>query len=131
MKKLALLMMMVLSQSVFSSEIYLLPTRIGDKMFNDILIFDTTGYRKGELTGSLTVPGVFTAPIINGRMRMTWAGVSYEFSIKAIENGQETMIHYEAGYLHDGNLKMHGSLRSEDGSLVGLIEDMILLKNGI
>jgi hypothetical protein len=128
MKKLLLVVALVISQNIFAETIFVLPTKIGDKVFNDVLVLNDTVPVFTKLTGSLTVPGVFTSPLINGRRSANWAGEQYQFSIIARENGTETKINYEFGYLHSGEPGMHGTLSLEDGTVIGEIHEAYELR---
>lgn len=110
-----------------AEEIFLLPTKIGDRIFNDLLTIEYVG-STNQLKGSLTVPGVFSVPIVNGKMKIDRHGTLYLFSIKALENGTETLVHYDM--FLDGNSiqKISGTLRLENGEVLGEIRDGVRLK---
>ncbi len=119
--KTLVLFFFLLADPLHAEEIYLLPTRIGDRTFNDLLIIETSG-------GSLTVPGVFSAPIFNVKVRMSWGQFKYNFSIKASEGGQETLVHYEVSIPTDSTYKISGTLKLQDGTVLGTIENGVRLR---
>lgn len=123
MKALAVFIFLFTS-SLQAEEIYLLPTTIGDRTFNDLLVIEPAGMDQG----SLTVPGVFSAPIFNMRVKIYWHGTYYTFSIKAVEGGSETLVKYEIFLPNTSDQQISGSLKLEDGTVLGNIKGGVRLE---
>lgn len=76
---------------------------IGDTVFNDIMVIEglevVTGsyfFKPQKFSGSITVPGIFTAPMENANLRCNpWSGgCDMYFEILAKENGKEFKVYY-------------------------------------
>lgn len=81
---------------------YNMVIKIGDKVFHDELILSGTGSTyifgyKGPLSGSLTVPGVFSSPLTGRASCSAWSlSCNISFEIVAVENGQSFKVLYAA-----------------------------------
>jgi hypothetical protein len=106
----------------YAKTIYVLPTHIGEQIFNDVLVLDSNPMY-GKVTGELIVPGAFRVPLINGEMKFFWHGTYNNFLIVAKENGKETVVEYRLFYPHDQYMKVSGKLFFEDGSQLGKVAD--------
>lgn len=85
--------------------IYLMELTIGDKVFNDIVMIDSTSLvqqdKRGTITesikGSVSVPGNFSSPIYDGVIKYYEFGngaFSIRFSINAVERGDAFSVTY-------------------------------------
>lgn len=119
MKKIYYLLLFIIAQNVLAEDIYLLETQIGTHMFHDVLIINS--HEEGFITGSLTVPGVFSSVLENGKSKLTKAGGHYHFSITAHENGQDVVINYDLFSPDNFTKILTGKLSLSDGTLFGEI----------
>lgn len=84
--------------------IYDVELTVGDKVFHDVLEMhgkDGTSipikFGRTEVEGTMTVPGVFVAPIKGSiTFRITWPGTfaSIQFDLVAVEGGQPYNVYY-------------------------------------
>jgi hypothetical protein len=96
---------------------------IGGTIFNDVMVIqDLPSFPyKSTFTGSITVPGVFTALIEDGKVTChLWSsGCNMSFSILADENGKKYRVYYSASYeFTQQNPKIYGQAHLEK-SLLG------------
>lgn len=93
---------------------YQMDLTIRDKVFKDEMVLKGAKgtinylYYIGDITGSITVPGVFTSVIEKGTAYNTGRGqlVSLDFKITASENGSQFQVHYK------------GRVKREDHSVI-------------
>lgn len=111
MKKILLLLVLTISQSLFSKECFHLETTIENKVFNEVLIIDSND----NFSGSLTVPGVSTSPIEDVESIFRWAGVYYNFRVKIHENSQEYYVSYRILSFGDAEGTITGSIEKTNG----------------
>lgn len=92
-----------------------LHTHIGDKVFEDQLNLAQDPQDSSELQGTLSVPGGFTAPVLDLDAE---CGDRFEFSIEPDEGQGKFRVNYEAQF--DPKEAMFvGFLRMADGKLLG------------
>lgn len=123
MKKFAVVVFLLLSSSVFAEDIYRLKVKIGDHVFSDIFIYEGCSTPM-EVKGSITVPGVFTSPLEEGKCSYSWNGEHVRFKIKVRENNQEYYMHYALSIT--GN-SMGGVMR-KDGEIVGEFQGELIFR---
>lgn len=121
MKKFAFFVFLLMSSSVFAEDIYRLKVTIGENVFSDIFIYEGCIMPK-QVKGSMTVPGVFTSPLEDGKCSYTWNGEHVSFKIKVRENGQEYYMYYALSI----NNKSLGGVMRKDGEIVGSIEGELI-----
>ena len=110
--------------AVKSEEIYRLETKIGDRVFYDILtIEDVFNISKG----TLTVPGVFTAPLINTSTKFTWGVIFYDFNVIVRESNEEYIVNYSLINSYQGEFEMRGTLK-KDGKQIGTIKGINIFR---
>ncbi|MBI2027143.1 MAG: hypothetical protein HYS98_04985 [Deltaproteobacteria bacterium] len=104
---------------------------IGDKVFDDILHFDSvsedhfchtdSGVFCGDIEGKLIVPGVFEAVLEVGTYYVDYSKLSgqleFQFYILAQENGKQFYVHYSG--VQDNENTLIGEARLADESLLG------------
>jgi hypothetical protein len=93
MKKLIIFVLLSISSSVFAEDVYVLRTKIGDKVFNDIFTYGGCVYPQ-IVNGTITVPGVFTSAVEEGKCSFNWNGEHINFKIKVKENNEEYYVVY-------------------------------------
>lgn len=104
--------------------------KIGDRVFHDFLrlagrdepIQAFTFH--GPLAGSMTLPGVFTAPIEGtGTCFVAQSFCGFEFTIHTQENGQPLVVTYSMNDFNSRDLlgarTFQGEARLEDGTVFG------------
>lgn len=125
--KFLLLLCVLFSQVAFSKDVYVLPTKIGGHVFEDIMTINESSAHFGAISGTIEVPGAFKAPF-TGSVSTGWTGRYYSFSIIAKENGTETLVKYAISvpFLSGG---VRGLLTLEDGSVLGQIRDGKLISS--
>ncbi len=111
MKTTTALLLLLTHFSAHGESIYRATTTIGNRTFQDILIIESFN----PLKGTLTVPGVFSAPIQD----MNGLGDSLNFGIVAKERGEEFKVYYKLKTLPGYALK--GTANLEDGGLLGTV----------
>ena len=118
-----LVLVFLLSQTVFANETLLLPTKIGNTVFNDVLVLDSTKSAplNGDLVGTLTVAGSFSAPIENATIITQCIVSVIDFTITAHENGEVTVVKYHLFYLRDFSKTISGTLSLVDGTVIGQV----------
>lgn len=123
MKKFAVVVFLLLSSSAFAEDIYRLRATIGEHVFSDIFTYDGCIMPR-EVKGSITVPGVFTAPLEDGKCSYNWNGEHVSFKIKARENNEEYYVHYS---LTITNNSLGGVMR-KDGEIIGTIQGELIFR---
>lgn len=118
MKKIILLLLLI-SNAAFADVTYILPTKMGKTIFNDIMVVNEIPMF-GEFEGTIEVPGVFKAQIENAIAEFRWAGISLKFEITANENGKEYKVFYKLFHPHDDR-NITGTLSLEDGKVIGRV----------
>ena len=116
MKKIVLLAALIMNQSIFAQDIYLLETKIGGRVFGDLLVIDSFDHHKFK--GSLTVPGVYTSKITDGVISDSSSERNFTFSILVHENNEEYGVNYRLVQKADGSLS--GALM-QDNTVIGEI----------
>ncbi len=111
MKTTASLLFLLASFAAHSETIYRATTVIGNKTFQDILIIESLD----PLKGSLTVPGVFTSPILQGGN----LDGNLVFGIIAHENGEDIKVTYNLKGVLGETLK--GVAHLENGQFLGTV----------
>jgi hypothetical protein len=92
-----------------------LHTHIGDRVFQDELRLAEDPKDRSELQGTLSVPGGFTAPVLDLDAEN---GDRFEFSIEPDEGQGKFRVNYQAQF--DPNEPMFvGFLHLADGKLLG------------
>ena len=116
----------------FLDGIYEMEIQIGDTLFKDILELHgvDAAYNmppfKGPITGSITVPGIFTSPLTGKAQCIIWSGIcAVNFEIVAHENDQDFKVIYVGTFPHQlgspdsAPLVLIGTARLENGDLLG------------
>lgn len=117
--------MMAMVSAVKSEEIYRLETKIGDRVFYDLLSFEDANNK--TMKGTLTVPGVFTAPLINTSMKFSWDVIYYDFDVLVRESGEEYKVSYSLRESYLGESGMKGTL-NKDGKQLGTIKGINIFR---
>lgn len=112
MKKLALTALLAVlpfqarAGGLFSGT-YDMKIQIGEREFHDVLVLESDSGHvhpiayAGKLTGTVTVPGVFSSPLTGSVRCHPWSAMCVlNFEIIARENGREFKVRYQgaAGY---------------------------------
>jgi hypothetical protein len=118
MKKIILLLLLI-SNAAFADVTYILPTKMGETIFNDIMVVNEIPMF-GKFEGTIEVPGMFKAQIENAIAEFRWAGISLKFEITANENGKVYKVLYRLFHPHDDR-NITGTLSLEDGTVIGKI----------
>lgn len=121
MKKLILFAFLTISSSVFAEDIYVLKTKIGDHVFNDILTYESCTTTQ-VITGTVTVPGMFTSRIEDGKCHYSHRNEHLNFQIKVKENNEEYYVTYN---LTISGTSIGGRLL-KDGVEMGTIEGQLI-----
>ncbi|MBC7711954.1 MAG: hypothetical protein H7177_01345 [Rhizobacter sp.] len=116
MKKYVFLGLMLVSYSAFAQDVYRLETKMGDKVFGDLLVIDS--YKDRSFEGSLTVPGIFTSKIESPVLQELCAGKRMSFDVNVHENSQDYVVHYNLNITFIGFVS--GTL-SQDGVVIAKI----------
>lgn len=120
MKLLTVIASLLMCSSVMASDIYMIKTKIGDNVFDDIFVYG--GCQGAKFEGSVTVPGVFTAKAEDTKCSFTWTGESASFKITVRENNQE----YDVYYAMRMNNKSIGGVLRQNGEIIGSIEGELI-----
>ena len=121
---LIIICVMAMISAVKSEEIYRLETKIGDRVFYDILTIDDA-YNISK--GTLTVPGVFTAPLINTSTKFTWGVIFYDFDVIVRKSNEEYIVTYSLLNSYQGEFEMRGTLK-KDGKQIGTIKGINIFR---
>jgi len=123
MKKFAFFVFLLMSSSVFAEGIYRLRATIGDHVFSDIFTYEGC-IAPREVKGSVTVPGVFTSPLEDGKCSYNWNGEHVWFNIKVRENGQEYDVSYSLSITNNSI----GGIMRKDGEIIGTIQGELIYR---
>lgn len=108
----------------FLNGIYDMKINIGGTIFNDVMEIKglPASLFKSSFTGSITVPGAFTAPIEQGQIRCPlWSnGCDMNFSILAKENGKSFRVYYHISFDYYGDLStLSGKATLDNNGFLG------------
>jgi hypothetical protein len=96
--------------------IYEVEMRIGDKVYQDVLILGPEG---SEIVGTFTVPGAFTAPLKGVMYMPGWASSHLSFTIEADEGKGRFEVRFRGAIYPDKPNELAGEAKLADGSLLG------------
>ncbi len=110
MKTLFCLSLLCFFQTAHSEVIYRLQTTIGDHVFNDILVLDSV--QNNIAKGSLSVPGVFSSPLEEGKITYN----VLDFKVMAHEGNENYYVNYTLR-LNQTKTELVGELKQGDQTI--------------
>lgn len=132
-KSLVILSILLMSQAAQAETIYRASINVGGRIFQDLFVINEMPqfpFQRAALTGSVTVPGIFSAPMTGTMIGSSlWSGQSeaqITLNIEAVERGQKFKVRYE--FKTTDLIHIQGSAFLEDGSKLGDFEGERIFK---
>lgn len=125
MRKIMLLCFMLLAPNAHAfpaaeATTYDVKLRIGDTLHHDVLVLKGGPGFRGPLSGTFTVPGVFTSDLTGTFHCHPWNGYcQLQFEIIAREHGSEFKVLFRASTPMFEEQELTGEAHLEDGTLLG------------
>jgi hypothetical protein len=117
MKTLILVILLLISTAGSAEEIYRLETKIADHVFYDLMVIESKDLSGKDMKGSITVPGHFTSPMVNGIRSINYLSIKYNFEILVKENGQQYKVTYSLVEFYKDSGVIKGSLYKDNDYL--------------
>lgn len=117
--------------SVLKFGVYEVRLKVGDKEFRDLMTVDSANYLpsgKEELSGTMTVPGVFTSKFVGTTSLTSSFNLRLRFEIIANENGKQYKVRYTAYIPDNQDERFLGVARLEDNTVIGEFTGQLLTK---
>lgn len=125
MRKIMLLCFMLITHRAYAfpdggAATYDVKLQIGNTLHHDILVLNSGSGLRGPLSGTFTVPGVFTSDLSGSFHCHPWNGFCLlHFEIIARENGQEFKVRFQASAPIFEQGELTGEAHLENGQLLG------------
>jgi len=124
------IILMFMFSSARAEMVYRATTEIGNHQFQDIIIINELPFQGGGLTGSLTVPGIFSTNFLESSdLRVYLWSDHYQMNldVNVNENNQTSLLHYRLKSKNTGYKEMEGQLLNEANETVGIVKEMRLI----